>query len=432
VDEERLKPTDDELTESEPSETVQAEVNAAVEVHLEPGQQTRNLIIYGSLISLVYLVAPVLYVGILQASLFAELNTSDTLANIPSSCYLGMAWFPIVIAWMFPQVRLLKRTLSIAYTITAVMSAIVVATLLLPCPTWMVIAAVIVHATVLGGRGVSERRRGRAFQFAFGVGPIFAVIGSLVAQIILGNFFGRKLIDIPSPYNFAILYGACVPVMLVAAFLAQLYIIPLPKVEVQRKPFISGVFGGFGQFISYRLILYACIAYLLVYSGHMIMPTMNLYTKEVLGEAAANYAGYQMALRFGFKVLAGFLLGWVLLRSNPRSNLFLTTLFDIIGVIWVLSVRSKLFMLSFGIMGAGELFGAYYPYYVLCCSPKSQMRRNMAFVGLLSAPVGFAPALFGWISDTFSRTATFYTSLGILVFVFLWVALGRRPRRGDG
>jgi len=346
-------------------------------------------------------------------------------------------------------VRLLKRTLSIAYTITAVMSAIVVATLLLPCPTWMVIAAVIVHATVLGGtngvagtfgwealgRGVSERRRGRAFQFAFGVGPIFAVIGSLVAQIILGNFFGRKLIDIPSPYNFAILYGACVPVMLVAAFLAQLYIIPLPKVEVQRKPFISGVFGGFGQFISYRLILYACIAYLLVYSGHMIMPTMNLYTKEVLGEAAANYAGYQMALRFGFKVLAGFLLGWVLLRSNPRSNLFLTTLFDIIGVIWVLSVRSKLFMLSFGIMGAGELFGAYYPYYVLCCSPKSQMRRNMAFVGLLSAPVGFAPALFGWISDTFSRTATFYTSLGILVFVFLWVALllpaNPRPRPED-
>ena len=78
----------------------------------------------------------------------------------------------------------------------------------------------------------------------------------------------------------------------------------------------------------------------------------------------------------------------------------------ICGVVWILIAPlfglGLLFLIAFGFNGAGELMGAYYPYYVLCLSPKSQMRRNMAFVMLLSAPVGFAPALYGAISDNWS------------------------------
>jgi MFS family permease len=87
-------------------------------------------------------------------------------------------------------------------------------------------------------------------------------------------------------------------------------------------------------------------------------------------------------------------------------------------------------LVAFGFNGAGELMGCYYPYYVLCLSPKSQMRRNMAFVMLLSAPVGLAPALFGFISDTCSLTASFWVALAIMIIALILVAstLPARPR----
>ena len=30
------------------------------------------------------------------------------------------------------------------------------------------------------------------------------------------------------------------------------------------------------------------------------------------------------------------------------------------------------FLLAFGLLGAGELYGVYFPNYILCCSPKAQ------------------------------------------------------------
>src|SRR5262249_30239025 len=156
---------------------------------------------------------------------------------------------------------------------------------------------------------------------------------------------------------------------------------------------------GFLQFFSYRLILLAVIGYILVYSGHMVMSNVTLYTQEAIGEPPEKYVGLQMALRFGFKVFAGFFLGWLLTRTNPKTLLVVTASLSFAGVAWALSVPGFWFMLSFGIMGAGELFGVYYPNYILGCSPKSRMRRNMAFASLVTMPVGFAPVLFGFISD---------------------------------
>jgi hypothetical protein len=289
------------------------------------------------------------------------------------------------------------------------------------------------------GRAVSESRRGGLFALTFSMGPLCAVIGSLGAQLVINNaifgwtppFWPR----IPYPLNYAILYGATLPLMLLVAFLVSRYIVPLPAVEVQRKPFVSGVFGGFGRFISYRLILIACIAYPLIYSGTTIQNNMVLYTREAVGLAEDTFVGYQLAIRFGSKVLAGLMLGWILKRTNPRMNLYVTGLLVIGSVVWILSVEplfggGLIFLVAFGFNGAGELMGCYYPYYVLCLSPKSQMRRNMAFVALLSAPVGLAPALFGFISDRWSLTASFWVSLVVMVTALILVAsaLPARPR----
>lgn len=437
----------------EPDDLPKQAPDSAVEVHLPLGLQNRNALIFASLVSLIYLAAPVLYVGYTQAALCKRLQTSDTVANLASSVYLAMAWFPVVIAWLVPQVRMLKRAIFTSFALIAVMGAAVAAALIANAPAKVIVAMLVLHAAVLGcangviatfnwealGRGVAERRRGRALGMAFGFGPVFAVIGSVGSQLILKNeAFGWHPSwwpEVSYPYNFALLFGASVPAMALAAFLVLLYRIPLPTIEVRREPFGPAVLGGFKQFFGYRLLFYACIAYLLVYCGHMVQNNMSLYTKEVLGRPVEDFVGYQNALRFSFKMAAGFFLGWLLTRTNPKVPMLVTAGLDILSVLWALFVPGYWFLISFGINGAGELFGVYYFNYPLSCSPKSQMRRNIAFLMLISVPVGFAPVFFGWISDTWNLRTSLWVGVAILAVTTALVAkvlpAHPRPRAED-
>ncbi len=446
-----LQPVNDEeqTAESEPL----PESEAAVEVHLDPALQDRNARIYASLISLIYLAAPVLYVGFVQAALCKRLEQSDTIANLPSTVYLAMAWFPVFIAWLVPQARFLKRTISIAYAVTAVMGLVVATVLIAQAPAQVIIAAMVAHAGILGcangtastfnwealGRGVSEKRRGKALAWAFGWGPGFAVIGSLGAQFILeGDILGWRpeaLGMIDYPYNYALLFGASAPIMALGAVLARMYKIPLPAQDVEREPFSVSVLGGFRQVIGYRVLLIACVAYLLVYWGNMVQNNMSIFTEEAVGVDPETLTGYQLALRFSFKMLAGFFLGWLLTRTNPKVPLLVTVGLQIAGVLWVLMVPGYWFMLAFGINGAGELFGVYYINYPLACSPKSHMRRNIAFLMLISSVVGLAPVFYGWISDTCGLRTSFWVALAILAAATALVAVvlpsKPRPRAED-
>jgi hypothetical protein len=427
---------------------------AVVEVHLEDRLQRRNIAIYVARFSLVYLAAPILYVGFVQGGLCKRLGASDLVANLPSAAFLFLTgFFPIIMAWAFPQVRYVRRVMMLGYLIAAVAGGVAAAALLLPTPDWLRIAVVLVHGAVVAcstgtawtfewevlGRGISESRRGPLFAMTFSIGPLFAVIGSLGSQLLISNeVFGwtpSHWPQIPYPLNYAVLYGATLPLMLLSAVLVNCYAVPLPAVEVQRKAFLEGVFGGFGRFLSNRLIAVACAAFLLVGSGIMIQNNMVFFTREVVGLAEDAFVGYQNALRFGCKVLAGLALGWILKRTNPRMNLFVTAMLGIAAVLWILSARrlfgpSLLFMVAFGLNGAGELMGHYYPYYVFCLSPKSQTRRNIAFVTLVNMPIAFSPALFGLISDRWSLTASFWAALAMMVAALVLVAgvLPARPR----
>ncbi len=270
-------------------------------------------------------------------------------------------------------------------------------------------------------RGGSGRVRSKALGLAFGLGPAFAVVGALFAQLLLDG----KLYEFQLPqwlvfdsyrYNYAILFGTSAVSMSLSTLLVHLYRIPLPKVDVEREPFKIAVLGGFKSLISNRVLLIACCAYLLVYCGNMVQNNMNIFTMESVGIAPEGLVGYQLALRFSFKILAGFLLGWLLIRTNPKVPLLVTVGLQIAGVLWVLLVPGYWFMLAFGFMGAGELFGVYYINYPVCCSPKSQVRRNIAFLSLISSMVGLSPILYGWISDTWNLRASFWTALAIMVF----------------
>jgi hypothetical protein len=435
------------------------------ECPLSREEQTRNLVLYGVNVSLIYLGAPVLYIGMTQAVLCEKLGASKTVANLPSSVYFWMTPLPIIVAWYFSAVRMLKPVLVTAYLTVAATGALVVGTLLAPTPRWAetvleavadwlpegirlpsdwVIPAVLLHAAVLGctlgvvatyswevlGRGVAESRRGQALALAFGVGPVLAFLSSLVQQIVLDG--------IDYPWNFAALFASTVPIMVLAAFLSTGFVVPQPAVEVSRKPFVAGVFGGFGEFIGYRLILVTALAMILVACGYNILPNISLYTKEATGEAAEKFVGYQNALRFGFKIFAGLFLGWLLTRTNPKVGLLITAGFCLASVVWALLAPREwihlgtgampVFLFSFALMGAGELFGVYYPNYIVSCSAQSRMRRNLAFISMLNMPSGFAALAFGTVADVYDLRASFVLSAGILIFTLALVQVGLPAR----
>src|SRR5439155_6721692 len=282
-----------------------------------------------------------------------------------------MTPLPILVAWYFCAVRLLRPVLCATYLIVAAGGAAVVVTLLLSEDRQVIIAAVVAHAAMLGcalgvvatyewevlGKGVSRSRHGQALALAFGVGPGMAFLAALGSQAVLRW--------IAYPWSFAALFASTVPLMALAAFLATRFVVPQPAVEVPRQPLVAGVFGGFGDFFRDRLLLLAAFATILVSSGYNVLTNMSLFTREALGEQPEQYAGYQNALRFGFKVIAGLGLGWLLARTHPKAGMLVTGGFCLASVAWVSLVPGLWFLLSFGLMGCGELFGVYYPNYIL-------------------------------------------------------------------
>jgi MFS family permease len=420
---------------------------------LSERDQRRNALIYAAQISITYFAAPALYVGFMQASLCKRLETSDTIANLPSTVFLSMAWTTVVIAWLFPQARLLKRLLSGAYLLMASAGLMVATVIVIQPGTTAIVAALVLHGAMVGisvpligalgwevlDRGVSKKLRGRALGLAYGVGPGFAVVGSLSAQLLMnGKTFDLQLPEGWAPvypYSYALLFAISAGCTMISAWLVTRYRIPVPAHEPPRQSFQEGIVGGFRAILGYPILLIACLAYLLMYSGNMVQINMSIFTQEAIGQPAENLAGYQLALRFSFKILAGFFLGWLLVRTNPKVPLLVTAGLLMLGVLWVLFAPGYWFLLAFGINGAGELFGVYYLNYPAQCSPRSQVRRNISFIMLISALVSLAPVGYGFISDNWGLRASFVAALALLIattaMVFLKLPWRPQPRPQD-
>ncbi|MCA9109173.1 MAG: hypothetical protein KDA52_04435 [Planctomycetaceae bacterium] len=432
--------------------TDSVDVAQIVECPLSLPQQKRNLLLFASCTGLQYFAAPVLYIGVTQAALCDRLGADARTANLPATLYFAMTAMPALIAWAIPSVASLRRNLVICYLVTATMLAVMAIVMFLPVSNTVRLGVVILQGAIAGsamptaiaylweaiGRGTDESRRGLALSLAFGAGPLLAVVGSLGSQLLLsGEMGGWEIEWLKYPWNFVCLFGACVPCMLLAAFLASRFVIPLPDVDSTREPFskVSDLCGGivlglaalglyhiqwemaghtmltvagmlfihhFRDILSQRLLLWATLVTVLLYSGNTIPSNMNLYTLEVLGDLPENYAGYQNTLRFGFKVLAGFLLGWILTKTNPRAGILLTGCLFVTAQVWAMFATGTAYLIAFGLYGAGELVGVYAPNYILSASGSTQIRRNMAFVTMLMVPAAPTGYLFGAVSDFLS------------------------------
>ena len=446
--------------------------------------QRRNLILFAACTGMQYLAAPVLYVGITQASLCDHLGADARTSNLPGTLYFAMTAMPAVIAWMSPRVSSLKRNLCLLYGISAVMLAVLGIVLALPVSNQFKLEIVVLQGGVSGavmpaaiallweviGRGSDESRRGLALSLAFGAGPLLAVAGSFGQTALLGgDLFGLHFDGLSYPTNFIILFAAGAPVMASAALLSQFFVITPVELEPQREP-VSAVVGlligialsiaaivlvqyagappdaivdsgdlapetstgmsvartiglvctigaacafvhHFRSVFQQRTLLIATVVTILVYAGNVIPSNMNLYSSEALGDLPEKYAGVQNMLRFGFKVVAGMSLGWLLMRTNPRAGILATSSIFLAAMLWAMLVTGPWYLIAFGIHGAGELVGVYAPNYILSASRRDELRRNMAFVTMLMVPAAPAGYLYGAIVDGVKQAG--WTAFGL-------------------
>lgn len=442
--------------------------NTAWRCPLSWQEQRWNLILFAICTGTQYLAAPVLYVGITQASLCDRLGADARTANLPGTLFFAMTAIPALIAWMSPAVSKLKRNLSLCYGTSALMLAAMALTLSSSASDSFKLAMVVLQGGVSGasmpaaiallwevmGRGSDESRRGLALSMAFGAGPLLAVLGSLGQTALLGgDLFGLHFNGLDYPANFIVLFAAGAPVMGLAAFFSQYFVITPEEHELQREP-VSEVIGllyglplmfasvmlmhfsatpqkavdgvsmpgigasvmqvmgivcailaaggfvyHFRSILRQRVLLLATIVTILVYAGNVIPSNMNLYSEQVLGNIPEKYAGVQNMLRFGFKVVAGALLGWLLTRTSPRAGILATSTIFLGAQLWAMFVTGPWYLVAFGIHGAGELVGVYAPNYIVSASRRDQLRRNMAFVTMLMVPAAPAGYLYGAIAD---------------------------------
>lgn len=417
---------------------------------LSVAQQTRNIFCYAGFWCLHYLAAPVTYIGTTHANFLKDLGNTDTVANLPHAVYQWLTALPILVAWIFPQPKMLKPLLVAPLLLMSCASAAVALSIGFGLSSRAVTVSVIAHGAAFGlsggvllttlwevlRRGVSTSRRGKALGIAFGVGPLFACIGSLAQQALFAKQpIGGLTLGLTFPNNYLVLFASAAPLMLLETLVAASFIIPIPTQELTSDSRVAEILGGLRRFFSYRPLIMGAVAYLLVYSGgNAIMDNVSLHAKDVLQEASATTMGTQSFLRFGFKAAAGVFFGWLLIKTNAKVMLLATTSVLILGMVWALNVSGWWYLLAMGWLGAGELFGVYFPNYITTSSSKSHVRVNMAYLTLLGSVVGFASVIFGQISDRYGRIASFHTATGILAAAMLLMlaTLPTRPAPREG
>lgn len=416
---------------------------------LPAAQQSRNLFCFAGFWCLYYLTAPVTYIGVTHANLLKALDNSETVANLPHAVYQWLTALPIVVAWFFPQPKMLKPLLVIPLILMASITGAVALSIWLGLSPRIVTVMVIAHGAVFGAsngvllttlwevlrRGVSTSRRGQVLGLTFGVGPLLACVGSLVQKALFEKApIGGFALGVDFPNNYLLLFAVAAPLVLLETLVAAAFIVPLPTEEPSSQSRLVEITSGLRQFFTFRPLLIGAVAYFLVSSGgSAILDNVSLHAKDVLGETNASTMGSQNFLRFGFKAVTGVFLGWLLIKTNPKTMLLTTTAILLIGMGWALNASGQWYLISFGLLGAGELYGVYFPNYIATSSAKSQVRVNIAYLNLLGSFVGFASVIFGQISDRFGRIASFHAATGILIaaMALIAVALPARPAPQD-
>lgn len=377
-----------------------------------------------------FLAVPVTYIDVVQAALCHKLGASATVANLPAAAYFLGAFAPIFLAWMIP-LRFERAALVGTTALSALVLGIVCLSLVLPATNSVRIGTIILQGLVMGvsatasmiyllqclARGTTLNGRTRAFQRTFAVTPLAAVAGSLGAQFVLN----RGIPFLSYPYDFAFLYFIgffCVGVT--ALMSTRFKLVPVsdePRVTLKRY-LIDSVKG----FTSVKYLVFLWLAYALWYSTFSSLSNLALYAKLATGREPSELSGLMNALRFGSKSLAGWTMGTLAARWGIRAPLIACVLFLGIAVLWAWMVPGYLYLFAFGLMGAGQLGGAYFPNYISAVSSPSAGTRNLSLLTLATPVASLSAALHGVLTDHFGFRASF--GFGCLTAgVALWLIM---------
>ena len=414
-------------------------------------QQVRNALLFAICMGLIYLAAPIAYVGVVQATLCNRLGTSGAIANLPNTAFYLAMLVPVVVTWRFHSIASIKPVLFTSFALASLAGVAMTVSLCLSTSVVVIISAVVAHSAIIGAasntimayfwellsRTVASERRGLALSLAFGIGPLLAVAGSMATQAILSGAFDSwwswqepatttSLVEAATAQlRFALLFAATVPILGLAALLCIFLVVPdCETPTVDRPPLIVGLIEGARSIFSNRILRQAVIAYACVTAGSCIVNNMSLYQGVLTGREADEFAGYANALRFSFKVAIGLVLGGLLARTHAKLGVLVTSILYFTGIGWALFAPKGLFLICFGFMGGGDLSGVYYPNYVSTWSPLDRIRGNVAFLQLITVSASIAPAAFGAISDLAGFRTSFVVAGAIIFAAIVLVIFG--------
>ena len=402
--------------------------------------QWANIAYWTVCMALIYLCAPVLYIDFVQTTLCDKLGASKAVANLPTSAARFMAFVPPIVVWLVPQTRWVLPLVAVSYGLTAVIGAVMAILLVTVTNPTVLIAATIAYGGLCAmtlitaavymwevlARGVSESKRGLTFSLCFGFGPIMAVVGSTGTHFVLQE----KVSWLSHPYDYALLFALSVPCMAVASFLATRFHLSHSQEVHRREPFVPYFIGGTWDFLRQRPFLIITVSYLMAFSAWTVMNNATLQVRDVLGVEPKAMAGLGDAVRFGGKVVCGFVLGWVYTRFAGRTATMGTALLTTMAFVWALTVPGRAYLGTFALFGGGELAGVYYYTYIVSASSPKLVKRNTAILGLIGIFVGLAPFALGAVADRFGIPASLWVAFGMaLAAVLLLFAVPAHPER---
>jgi MFS family permease len=375
----------------------------------------RNGLLFFWATMLIYLAAPVIYVGVTQAALCDKLGASATVASLPASGFFVGSFAPIFFACFIPH-RWDRLLVVVAFSLMALLLAVVAVSLFLPMSDQIRIAAVVSQSLILGflnsvsqvymyqclGRATTEAGRSWTLKLTFTIGPLAAVAGSLLAQFVLrGGIPGVSF-----PRDFGILYLIGVPCMAGTAWCCGRLELAGMKDEA-LPPFFSSLWNSFRRYLRSRDMVFLFLAYLLWNCTLQAMPNLSLFTHKALGREPAEFSGVILALRFGCKAMAGYALGVLNMRYGLRAPLIATVSMLGLAMVWAWVVPGYLYLAAFGLMGAGELGGAYFPNVLLTWSSPADATRDMSILNLAVPLGGPAATVHGMLTDHWGFSASF-------------------------
>ena len=368
---------------------------------------------------LIYFAAPALYVGIVQAALIDKLGASATMANLPLAGHQLGALAPLILSWLLPH-RMERSAVVWANVVTTIFLSLVFLSLALPASDDVRIYAVILQGLLQGfsgsismvfqlqclTRGTTSEGRIRVLKQTYTLTPFAAVAGSLASQWMLDP----KFTFLEFPHDFAAIYLVALPCMGGVAWISRRYNLA-PLDDEPRRPFFAYLLAGVRDFVKSRSLVLAWLGYWLWYVVLAIIPNMALLAREKTGEDPKNYAGYQNALQFGFKSLGGYGLGQLALRYGLRMSALVSSALLGASIVWAWAIPGYWYLFAFGLIGAGQLGGAYFPNFAAVLSSPEAGPRNLSLMQLAAPAAFFGPAVHGWLVDYSGFNASFIFGL---------------------